>query len=392
VTGAAAVRREILLTPGPLMLSPAVKQALCTCEVGHRDRRFSVLLRRLAQNCRTVLGANGHCVALLSGSATLGIEAALTSVLPPGARVLVLTNGAFGARVGQILAGHGMGVVIQDDGIGEAIDPGRVERALSRDQERPFRLVAMVHHETSVGIVNPVGAVGGMARRYGVPFFVDAVSSAGAEDLDLERDNIDVCVTSSGKCMHGAPGVAVVCARRELLANDSGATPPFSLDVRRYVEYMERSSQTPFTPSVPLFTAFDCAVEELLAEGVAARRQKYLRRRRMIVEGAGRVGLLPLPLPRGVAASSLATLELPRGVSFETYAAGLRARGFVVYACKPPLHDRYFQVGVMGEISEEEISSFVAALGAVSEAVAEARCQDPDSLPAQILSGTERQS
>jgi len=356
------------------MLSPAVKQALCTCEMGHRDPRFSVLLRRLAQNCRTVLGASGHCVALLSGSATLGIEAALTSVLPPGARVLVPTNGAFGTRGGQILASQGMRVVIQDVGIGEAIDPERVERALSRDHERPFRLVAMVHHETSVGIMNPVGAVGGMAKRHGVPFFVDAVSSAGAEDLDLERDNIDICVTSSGKCMHGAPGVALVCVRRELLEKATGARPPFSLDVRRYVEYLERSSQTPFTPSVPLFTAFDCAVEELLAEGVATRRRRYLHRQRMIVEGAGRVGQLRLPLPHGVAASSLVTLELPRDVPFETYAAGLRARGFIVYACKPPLHDRYFQVGVMGEISEDEISSFVAALADVQREVAAVRC------------------
>lgn len=369
----AVTRREILLTPGPLMLSPGVKQALCACEISHRDPRFSKLLRRLARNCRTVLGAGGHRIAFLSGPATLGIEAALTSVLPPDARVLVPVNGTFGARLGEILASHGMRAVTVESGFGKAIDLRRVERALAAAGERPWDLLAVAHHETSAGILNPVAAVGRMARRHGVPFFVDATSSAGAEELDLGRDGVDVCVTSSGKCLHGAPGLAIVCVVPGLLAKSTGAAPPFGLDVRLHVEYLDRLSQTPFTPSVPLFTALDRAVEELLAESVAGRRRRYLRRRRAVVAGAGRLGLFPLPLPRGAAASSLVTLELPRGISYEAFSAGLRARGFVVYGCKPPLRESHFQVAVMGEISDEEISRFVEALGDVHQEVAEAR-------------------
>lgn len=369
----AVARREILLTPGPLMLSSAVKKALCACEIGHRDPRFSTLLRRLARNCRALLGANGHRIAFLSGSATLGIEAALTSVLPPGARVFVPVNGAFSARIGRICANHGMCVVTQESGMGKTIDLRRLERALSHNGEHPWDLLAMVHHETSTGILNPVATIGRMAKRHGVRFFVDATSSAGAEDLDLARDGIDVCVTSSGKCMHGAPGLAIVCVVKELLAKTTGATPPFGLDVRMHVEYLEQLSQTPFTPSVPLFTAFDCAVEELLVESVAARRKRYLQRRRTIVAGARRLGQVPLPLPRGAVASSLVTLELPRGISFEKYSACLREHGFVVYACKPPWRERYFQVGVMGEISDDEISCFVKVLGEVRKEVARHR-------------------
>jgi len=248
----------------------------------------------------------------------------------------------------------------------------------------------MVHHETSTGFLNPVGAVGGMARRHGVRFFVDATSSAGAENLDLERDGVDVCVTSSGKCLHGAPGLAVVCVVKELLAKTTGAVPPFGLDVRLHVDYLDRLSQTPFTPSVPLFTAFDCAVEELLVESVDARRQRYLRRRRTIVAGARRLGQLPLSLPRGSAASSLVTLELPPDISFDKYSACLRARGFVVYGCKPPLRESYFQVGVMGEVSDDEISCFVTALGEVRKEVAtvrRAKVSDPNAHPAETRIG-----
>lgn len=372
MTRTADTRREILLTPGPLMLSPGVKQALCACEISHRDPRFSRLLRRLSRNCRALLGAGGHRIAFLSGSATLGIEAALASVLPPGARVLVLVNGTFGARLGQILASHGMRAETVESGFGKAIDLRRVERALAAG-ERPWDLLAMAHHETSAGILNPVAAVGRMAKRHGVRFFVDATSSAGAEELDLGRDGVDVCVTSSGKCLHGVPGVAVVCVVPGLLAKSTGAVPPFGLDVRLHVECLARHSQTPFTPSVPLFTALDRAVEELLAESVAGRRRRYLRRRRAVVAGAARLGLLPLPLPRGAAASSLVTLELPRGVTYDAYSAALRARGFVVYGCKPPLRESHFQVAVMGELPDEEISRFVEALGDVHKEVAAGR-------------------
>jgi len=369
----AASRREILLTPGPLMLSPGVKQALCACEISHRGPRFSRLLRRLSRNCRTLLGAGGHRIAFLSGPATLGLEAALTSVLPPGARVLVLVNGTFAARLGEILATHGMRAVTLESGFGKAIDLRRVERTLAAAGERPWDMLVMAHHETSAGILNPVAAVGRIAQRHGVRFFVDATSSAGAEELDLGHDGVDVCVTSSGKCLHGVPGLAVVCVVPELLAKATGAAPPFCLDVRLHVEYLDRLSQTPFTPSVPLFTALDRAVEELLAEGVAGRRHRYLRRRRAIVAAAGRLGQHPLPLPRGAAASSLVTLELPRGVPFDAYSAGLRARGFVVYPCKPPLRESHFQVAVMGEVSDEEIARFVEALGDVRDEVAATR-------------------
>ncbi len=370
---AAAARREVLLTPGPVMLSPEVKKAMCECEISHRGPRFSKLLRRLARNCRTLLGAGGHRIAFLSGSATLGLEAALTSILSPDARVLVLVNGTFGARLGEILATHGMSPVTLESGFGKAIYLRRVERALAATGERPWDLLAMAHHETSAGILNSVAAVGRLARRHGVRFFVDATSSAGVEELDLVRDGVDVCVTASGKCLHGAPGLSVVCVAPRLLAKDTRAVPPFCLDVQRHVDYLDRLSQTPFTPSVPLFTAFDRAVEELLIESVAGRRQRYLKRRRAIVAGAGRLGQRPLPLPRGAAAASLVTLELPRGVSYDAYAAGLRARGFVVYACKPPLRASHFQVAVMGEVTDEEIARFVEALGEVREELAGSR-------------------
>jgi 2-aminoethylphosphonate-pyruvate transaminase len=356
-------RRPLLLTPGPVELSPGVKAALCECEISHRGPAFSTLLRGLASSCRELLGAPRHRIAFLSGSSTCGMEAGLTSTVPRGGRVLVLVNGTFGSRLGEILDCHGIGYATLDFGFAGSIALPRVARALATGG--PWHTLAMAHHETSSGILNPIAAVGRLARRHGVRFYVDATSSAGVEDLDLTRDGIDVCVTSSGKCLHSAPGVSIVCAAAHLLEGGTSAASTFYLDLRRYVDYLERSGQTPFTPSVPLFTALECAVRELTAETVAGRRRRYLKRRRAIVAGAGLLGLRPLPLPRGAAAASLVTLELPRGVDFSSLAGQLLERGYVVYGCKPPLQDRYFQVAVMGEFADERVPAFIEALGAV---------------------------
>ena len=355
--------RPLLLTPGPVELSPGVRDALAECEISHRGPGFSELLRRLARNCRELLGARGHRIAFISGSSTCGLEAGLTSTVPRGGRVLVLVNGTFGARLGEILDCHGIGHATLDFGFATGFSLRRVAAVLADTSNGPWHTVAMAHHETSSGILNPVAAVGRLARRRGVRFFVDATSSAGAEDLDLARDGVDVCVTASGKCLHGAPGVGIVCAAADLLCGNTNAASTFYLDLRRYVDYLERAGQTPFTPSVPLFTALDRAVEELRVEGVAGRRRRYRRRRRQIVAGAARLGLLPLSLPRGTSAASLVMLELPRGTTFAALSGRLLTSGFVVYGCKPPYAERYFQVAVMGEFPDAQVAGFLDALG-----------------------------
>lgn len=358
--------RPLLLTPGPVELSPGVKEALSECEISHRGPAFSLLMRRLARNCRVLLGAGRHRIAFISGSSTCGLEAGLTSTVPRGGRVLVLVNGTFGSRLGEILACHGIGHATLDFGFGAGFSLPRIARALADASGGPWHSVAMAHHETSCGILNPAAAVGRLARRHGVRLFVDATSSAGAEDLNLSRDGIDVCVTSSGKCLHAAPGVSIVCAEPDLLDGVTSAASTFYLDLRRYVEYLESAGQTPFTPSVPLFTALDRAIEELLVEGVAGRRRRYLRRRRAIVAGAAQLGLRPVPQPRGAAAASLVTIEVPRGLGFAALYQRLLTLGYVVYGCKPPLQDRYFQVAVMGEIPDAQVTGFIDALDSVT--------------------------
>lgn len=358
-------RGETLLCPGPVMLSAGVRRALAQCEIGHRDTAFSQLVVRLRRNCSTMLGAGReHSVLLLSGPATSGIEAVCGTLFPDAGSVVVPVNGTFGQRIVQILETLGVHCIPVDFGFGQPFDLARLEAVLASHAGSPFAAIAMTHHETSCGLLNPVADVGRIARRHGVRTFVDATSSAGAEDLDVARDGIDVCVTSSGKCLHGTPGIAIVCVRRDWLAERSGArAASFSLDLRRYHEQIEANAQTPFTPAVPAFVALDRAVEELLDQGgVAERRRQYQRRGAMLLQGLARLGVTPLQLPAGAEACSIATVTVPAPLAFEELYLRMRERGFIIYGAKAPLAPRYFQLAVMGDLSEADLAGFLREL------------------------------
>jgi 2-aminoethylphosphonate-pyruvate transaminase len=346
------------------MLSPGVKAALAECEIGHRDTRFSQLLARLRHNARHVFrSGDEHSILFIGGPATAAIEAVCTSLLPSDVRVLVPVNGAFGARIAEILDVHQIPHMPIDFGFGKPFDLDRIEAVMAAERRHGFTAVAMAHHETSAGLLNPVEAVGILARQHGLKLIVDATSSAGAEDLDVTRDGIDVCITTSGKCLHGAPGLGLVCVRRDLLkASKAMPARSYSVDLHRFHDELERTGQTPFTAAVPLFVALDRAIEELLERGIDERRRVYWRRREMLAAGMARLGLPLFPLPPGSEAASILTVGVPETLNFEAFYAAVKEHGYLIYACKPPLAPRYFQIAVMGELADDKLHDFLEIL------------------------------
>jgi len=148
------------------MTSTRVKSALVHHDVCHRDQDFTGVVRRLRAKLGPVFGAGaGHEILVLTGSGTAAMEMAVSSVVPPGKAILTIENGAFGERLGEIAQLHGLPHVTLRRPWGSLIEPADVEAALEADPR--IAAVAMIHHETSVGIVNPVAAVGKLAARAG---------------------------------------------------------------------------------------------------------------------------------------------------------------------------------------------------------------------------------
>ena len=359
-------KHAVLLNPGPVVTTPRVKAAVGARDICHREPVFTELLDSVQRKLGRVFGATAeHDVLVVTASGTGGMESALCTFTPRGGRLLVLRNGAFGERLAEIARAHDIDVVELGGEWGAPIDPAEVERVLDADPE--IGAVAMIHHETSIGVLNPVDRVGATTRPRGVTLIVDSVSSLGAEDLDVERDMIDVCVTSANKCLHSFSGLASICVRRSAWAAVEHDRPRgYYLDLRRYHEFMLERRQTPFTPAVNTMMSLNAALDELLDCGVEARREHYRRLNERVRRGLSALGFRLLVDPER-SSHSLTIVEVPRGMTYQEVYEGFKERGFIVYESKAHLAGRTFQVANMGAIEETHIDGFLAAAAALLE-------------------------
>ncbi len=357
---------RVLLSPGPVTISQNVREALNHADLCHREPDFSNLLEKVSAKLRTIFkGDPGTSVLLLTGCGTLAAEAAISSSVPSGKKILILENGAFGARLAEISETHRMNVVRLRWDLGKTMTLDEVRQTLSANPD--IAVVAMVHHETSVGILNPIHEVGRLCRERDLLFLVDAVSSLGIEDLDMERDKIDLCWSTGCKGLHGVPGVAFLCAAPRIWPHLESISPRvYSLDLKRYRDYALQRRQTPFTPAVPAIFALEKACDEYLAEGGLARQQRYRERNLRLREGLLRLGLEPFS-KTGFESHSLVTAQLPFGMTFPMLDERLRGAGFIVYDCRPPLQNRYFQAAHMGDLADADLDRFIDLMAAIVE-------------------------
>jgi 2-aminoethylphosphonate-pyruvate transaminase len=361
---------HVLFSPGPVMTSARVKAALVHHDVCHRDEDYSAVVSRLQAKLRPVFGASpAHEMLLITGSGTAAMEMAIASVIPEGKKILVVSNGAFGDRLDEIAALHGMARVVLRYPWGTLPDPADVAQALAGDAD--IAGLALIHHETSVGLVNPVREIGRLCHQRGVTLIVDAVSALGAEDVDVVRDHVDICYSSANKCLHSVSGVSFLCVAPTVWPRIEAIRPRvYYLDLKRHHRYLEELRQTPFTPAVSSFFALETALDELVeAGGVPARRDLYRKRARRIRRVFADLGFESFT-NSGRESHTISTLRLPDFLTVDGLYRGLKQRGFVIYGCKGELAARYVQIANMGEISDTTLDAFLAA---VTEVVGAAR-------------------
>ena len=301
---------------------------------------------------------------LITGSGTAAMEMSIASVVPPGKKLLVIANGAFGERLDEIAALHGIPRVLLRYPWGELPVVRDVARALDADPD--IAAVAMIHHETSVGLLNPVGQVGQLCRARGVTLVVDAVSALGAEDVDVVRDGIDICFSSANKCLHSVSGVSFLCVAPEVWPRIGGIKPRvYYLDLHPPPAIPAGAAQTPFTPAVSSFFALETALDELAEQGgVPARRELYRRRNVRIRRLFTDLGFESFS-NTGRESQTISMLRLPDGLAVDAFYDGMKARGFIVYRAKGALADRHIQISNMGELPDATIDAFLAAVTAV---------------------------
>lgn len=357
---------KLLFTPGPLTTRRSVKEAMLQ-DLGSRDEEFIQVIAEIRGELLAlgqVAREQGYEAILMQGSGTFGIESVIGSVVPRGGKLLVLINGAYGRRILAIARQLGIDTAFIEAPENEVPDTGRLDETLRSDPS--ITHVAVVHCETTSGILNPVEAIGGIVAASGRTYIVDAMSSFGGVALDVGAGRIDYLVSSSNKCIEGVPGFSFVIANRGNLLATRGSARSVSLDLLDQWESMEKSGQFRFTPPTHTLLAFRQALRELAAEGgIPARARRYQENHATLVEGMRGLGFVEYVDP-GLQGWIITSFLYPPDPEFrfENFYEGLSRKGMVIYPGKLTEAD-CFRIGNIGQISPDDVTALLEAISTV---------------------------
>ncbi|MDA1087158.1 MAG: aminotransferase class V-fold PLP-dependent enzyme [Verrucomicrobia bacterium] len=348
----------ILLNPGPVNVSERVRRAMCAPDMCHREPEFSDLHEDVRRKLLNVYGLSPDefSAVLISGSGTAAVESAVCGAVGRDERLLVMSNGVYGERMAEMARIHGIEYEAITSEWGALLDAAALDERLAAGG---VAALALVHHETTTGVLNDVAALAQIASRHGVRTIVDAVSSFAGEFLDFTH--LGFVTGTSNKCIHGIPGISFVILNRSALSSVAEYTPrSLYLDLRNYAEAADAGVPA-FTPAIPALYVLNEALDELLEEGLAARIELYRKRSSLIRDAAQRSGysLFCDPIRMG---SSLTSIMLPPGLSYEALHDRLKADGFVIYAGQGGLRVRLFRIANMGSIAWGDLERLGALL------------------------------
>ena len=353
-----------LLTPGPLTTSLRTRQSMLR-DWGSWDVDFNSITGRVRERLLEIVHGSGtHECVPMQGSGTFSVEAAVGTLVPRTGHVLVPQNGAYCQRIARICRVLGRKLTTIDYAENTQVAAAGIERALRADPS--ITHVALVHCETSTGILNPLEEVAQVVSRHGRGLIVDAMSSFGALEIDARTTPFDALVAASGKCLEGPPGMGFVIVRREALERCEENCHSLSLDLYDQWVYMKKTTQWRYTPPTHVVAAFDAAIAQYLEEGgLAARGARYAQNCRTLIEGMSRLGLKSF-LPAAIQAPIIVTFfapESPRYV-FKDFYDAVKAHGYILYPGKLTTVET-FRVGCMGQLGERGIAGAVEAVAKV---------------------------
>lgn len=344
-----------LLTPGPLTTTETVKKVMmddhCTWDTDYKSitQKIRRDLLKLAH-----VSEEEYTTVLMQGSGTFGVESVLTSAVGKEEKLLIVANGAYGERMEDMAKHAGMKYTILNFKYNESPNPEVIAAELERDGE--ITHVAMVHSETTSGIVNELETIARVVKQYGKVFIVDAMSSFGGMEIHVGDLGIDYIVSSANKCLQGVPGFSFIICRRSEIEKCKGKAVSLSLDLYEQWKGMEKDGKWRFTSPTHVVLAFAKAMEELEEEGgIAARYSRYSENNRLLIEKMGEMGFKSY-VDEEHQGPIITTFFYPENTAFdfnEMYDF-IKERGYAIYPGKLT-DEETFRLGNIGEIYKEDI-------------------------------------
>lgn len=356
---------RLLMGPGPSNVHPRVYAALSAPVVGHLDPVFLTVMEESKQLLRAAFRTDNELTIAISGTGSAGMEACFANVLEPGDRVLVCISGVFGVRMREVATRCGASVDVVETAWGTAIQPEQVQSALANAD---YKVVAIVHAETSTGVLQPLQDISRIVHEHGALFLVDAVTSLGGVELDVDALNIDLCYSGTQKCLSCPPGLSPVTFSAAALAALAARKQPVQswyLDLSLIAQYWGENRTYHHTAPISMNYALREALLLVAEEGLESRWARHRNNQQALIRGLEALGL-GLVVDAAIRLPALTTVNIPTGIE-DTAVRGvlLQRFGIEIGGGLGAFQGKAWRLGLMGVTStERNVTTFLAAFEA----------------------------
>ena len=385
------MKRNILLNPGPATTTDTVKNAQVVPDICPREKEFGEVMEFVSKELTNLVADNDeYTTVLFGGSGTASVESMISSVVDKDI-LLIINNGAYGKRICEMAEIYDLNFIEFIGSPVNGIDFIKLEQIISEyntkkrfiknklndykgivgryniknedDEIKVISHIAVIHHETTTGILNDIHRVGGLCSKYNIDLIVDGMSSFAGIPIDMKSSNIKCLASSSNKCIQGMAGVSFVIAEKELLINTKRIKPRnLYLNLYNQYEYFQKNYQMRFTPPVQVLYALKQAIIETKAETIERRYERYVRCCEILWDGLEKLNL-KLLVPKEKSSMLLTSIVEPevKGYNFDSLHNYLYEKGFTIYPGKVSSKNT-FRIANIGDIYPENMRKFIEIL------------------------------
>ena len=354
---------RILLGPGPSMVSPRVLRAMAHPLLGHLDPQFIYLMKEVQELLRYVFQTENELTFPISGTGSASMESTMANLLEPGDPILICVNGYFGERLCDMASRYGGVVQRLDQPWGEVFSPQQVDQAL---RQKPAKVVAMVHAETSTGALQPLEGMAEVIHRHGALFLIDCVTSLGGIPVQIDKMEVDIAYSGSQKCLSCPPGLGpltVGLRTREVIKSRKTKVANWYLDLTMIEHYWGDERTYHHTAPITMNFALRESLRLVQEEGLEARFARHRANSQMLWDGLEQLGL-KLIVPAAHRLPSLTTVAVPEGVNdLQIRQRLLEDFNIEIAGGLGAFKGKAWRIGLMGySSSRENVTLLLAAL------------------------------
>ena len=351
------IKRNILLNPGPATTTKTVKLAQIVPDICPREEEFGLILKEVAEDLTSFVAKKSkYSTILFGGSGTAAVESILSSVLPKNNTIIIVNNGSYGERMCRIANRYNLNYIEFKSSNVLELDIQKLEETIKHHKNLSH--IAVVHNETTTGLLNDIGKIGLLAKKYKLELIVDAMSSYGAIPINMEDLNITYLAASSNKNLQGLPGVCFVVAHlKSLIKLKDEEQLSYYLSLKEQYDYFEANKQTRFTPPVQTLYALKQAIKETKSETIEKRYDRYKKSWKTLIDGITKLGLSYIVKEENHS-KIITAINMPENIEFLELHDYLYSMGITIYPGK--INElNTFRIANIGDINHKDINEFL---------------------------------